>query len=99
MEPLPLGADRVLGERYCLEEPIGRGGMGEVWRARHVALKTQVAIKFLHGSSAASERSRKRFLTEAQVTANLKTRYAVQVFDFGVTEDGIPYLVMELLVG
>jgi serine/threonine-protein kinase len=99
MESVPLGADRLVGERYRLEAPVGRGGMGEVWRAQHVALKTQVAIKFLHGSSAASERSRRRFLTEAQVTATLKTRYAVQVFDFGVTDDGIPYLVMELLEG
>ena len=73
--------------------------MGEVWRARHVALKSPVAIKFLQGSSASSERSRRRFLTEAQVTANLKTRHAVHVFDFGVTEDGLPFLVMELLEG
>src|SRR6185295_9967070 len=46
-----------------------------------------------------SDRARRRFLTEAQVTANLKTRHAVQVFDFGVTEDGLPYIVMELLDG
>jgi len=73
--------------------------MGEVWRARHVALKAPVAIKFLHGSLASSESKRKRFLTEAQVTASLKTRHAVQVFDFGVTDEGIPFLVMELLEG
>src|SRR5699024_6857346 len=95
----PLGADRLVGDRYILEAPIGRGGMGEVWRARHVALKSPVAIKFLQGPSASSERSRRRFLTEAQVTANLKTRHAVHVFDFGVTDDGRPFLVMELLEG
>ncbi len=73
--------------------------MGEVWRARHTALQTQVAVKFLLAGSAASERAQRRFLTEAQVTANLRTRHAVQVFDFGVTADGRPYLVMELLEG
>ena len=70
-----------------------------MWRARHVALNTLVAIKFLHGASAQRLSTRKRFLTEAQVTAQLKTRHAVQVFDFGVTDDGQPYLVMELLDG
>ena len=94
-----LGVGRLVGGRYDLEAPIGRGGMGEVWRARHVALASAVAIKFLHAASAESESSRRRFLTEAQVTANLRSRYAVRVFDFGVTEDGLPYLVMELLEG
>ena len=87
------------GGRYVLEALIGRGGMGEVWRARHVALDTRVAVKFLRGAAEPSERARRRFLTEARVTANLKTRHAVQVFDFGVTDDGLPYLVMELLEG
>ncbi len=99
MTAASFGADRLVGDRYLLEALIGRGGMGEVWRARHLALKTCVAIKFLHGASAPSERARRRFLTEAQVTANLKTRHAVQVFDFGVSDDGVPYLVMELLEG
>jgi len=99
MTAASLGADRLVGDRYHLEALIGRGGMGEVWRARHLVLKTRVAIKFLLGSSGPSERARRRFLTEAQVTANLRTRHAVQVYDFGVTDDGLPYLVMELLEG
>src|SRR4029079_11231998 len=99
MIPVPLDADRLIGTRYILESRIGQGGMGEVWRARHTALKSLVAIKFLHRASAFSQSMRKRFLTEAQVTANLKTRHAVQVFDFGVTDDGLPYLVMEFLEG
>jgi serine/threonine-protein kinase len=73
--------------------------MGEVWRARHVTLKQQVAIKFLARASAARKLSRRRFESEAQITAQLKTRHAVQVFDYGVTESGQPYLVMELLDG
>lgn len=91
---------RLIGGRYELEALIGRGGIGEVWRARHVALKSHVAVKFLQ--LAAAERKEallRRFTTEAQVTAQLKTPNAVQVFDFGVTEEGQPYLVMELLEG
>ena len=99
MTPAWVGADRLVGGRYALEALIGRGGMGEVWRARHVALDTLVAIKLLLGAAEPSERARRRFLTEARVTATLKTRYAVHVFDFGVTDDGLPYLVMELLEG
>jgi serine/threonine protein kinase len=95
----PGPAGRLVGGRYVLEALIGRGGMGEVWRARHTALNTRVAVKFLRGASEPSERARRRFLTEAQVTANLRTRHAVQVFDFGVTDEGLPYLVMELLEG
>jgi serine/threonine-protein kinase len=88
-----------LGERYELEAKVGEGGMGEVWRAKHLALENQVAIKFLSGSLAANDETKKRFLMEAKLTAQLRSRHAVQVFDFGLTEDGQPYLVMELLHG
>ena len=91
--------ETLIGGRYELETQLGRGGMGEVWRARHVTLKQHVAIKFLARASAAREVARKRFESEAQITAQLKTRHAVQVFDYGITEGGQPYLVMELLDG
>ncbi len=94
-----LAAGQRINDRYELEERLGRGGMGEVWRARHLALNSYVAIKFLHAASAQQETARKRFVTEAQVTAQLKSRHAVQVFDFGVTDGGQPFLVMELLEG
>lgn len=90
---------RLVGGRYVLEKLIGEGGTGEVWRARHVTLHSPVAIKLLHGSAAFRESTRKRFLTEARVAAQLSTRHAVKVFDFGVTEQGRPYLIMELLDG
>jgi serine/threonine-protein kinase len=92
-------ATGLIGGRYELEALLGRGGVGQVWRARHVTLNSHVAIKFLHSASAQRETTRKRFLTEAQVTAQLKTRHAVQVFDYGFTDAGHPYLVMELLDG
>jgi serine/threonine-protein kinase len=90
---------RLVGGRYVLEKLIGEGGTGEVWRARHVTLRSPVAIKLLHGSAAFKESTRKRFLTEARVAAQLNTRHAVKVFDFGVTDQGRPYLIMELLDG
>jgi eukaryotic-like serine/threonine-protein kinase len=92
-------ATRLLAGRYELETLIGKGGVGEVWRARHVALNSRVAIKFLQLASAQKESAQRRFTMEAQLTAQLKTPHAVQVFDFGVTEEGQPYLVMELLEG
>ena len=73
--------------------------MGEVYRARHTSLNTHFAVKLLAGASAQQEATRARFLKEAQITAQLKSRHAVTVFDFGVTEEGRPYLVMELLQG
>jgi serine/threonine protein kinase len=88
-----------VGGRYELEALIGKGGAGEVWRARHVALNSRVAIKFLQMASAEKESAKRRFTTEAQVAAQLKSPNAVQVFDFGISDNGQPYLVMELLEG
>jgi uncharacterized protein (TIGR02265 family) len=89
----------LVGGRYELETVLGTGGAGEVWRARHVTLGSHVAIKFLHTSLAEHAPTRERFLTEARVAAQLETRYAVRVFDFGIADDGRPYLVMDLLHG
>jgi serine/threonine-protein kinase len=94
-----LAAGGTVGGRYELEALIGKGGFAEVWRARHVALNSRVAIKFLLGTSAQSESMRRRFTTEAQITAQLKSQNAVQVFDFGFTDGDRPFLVMELLEG
>ena len=92
-------APRTIGGRYELESLLGKGGIGEVWRAKHIALNSHVAIKFLQGGSVVADSAKRRFAAEAQITAQLKTPNAVQVFDFGVTEEGQPYLVMELLEG
>ena len=73
--------------------------MGEVWQARHLALNARFAVKLLHPALASRESMVQRFLNEAQVTARLKTRYAVQVVDFGIAATGEPFLVMELLEG
>ncbi len=90
--------------RYRLEERIGSGGAGDVWRARHVDLGHEVAIKVLAGD-AEGEVSRHRFFQEARLSAKLgrSCRHIVRVEDHGFcATDGStehPYLVMELLEG
>lgn len=90
---------RVLGERYRVDALIGVGGMGAVYRGHHVSLKRLVAIKVL--ASQVSERPDmvKRFEREAQAVSMLDHPNCVQLLDYGTTEDGIQYLVMQLLHG
>jgi serine/threonine protein kinase len=89
---------------YELIEPIGEGGMGEVWRAKHKLLARTAAIKLIRPNMlGASQRRRedilKRFKREAHDTAALGSTHTIDVYDFGVTEDGDFYYVMELLDG
>jgi len=86
--------------QYVLEERIGRGGMGEVWRARHRLLIRPAAIKLIRPQmSGDPELLLRRFEREARATAALKSPHTVQLYDFGATEDGRLYYVMELLDG
>jgi serine/threonine-protein kinase len=84
---------------------IGRGGMGEVWRARHKMLARDAAIKLIRpemlaGVSGRQEQiARRRFELEAQATASLRSPHTVALFDFGQTKDRAFYYVMELLDG
>lgn len=95
---------RDLGS-YELEERLGEGGMGEVWRARHRLLARPAAIKLIRpamlasGSDAAGRATMRRFENEAQATAALTSPHTIRLFDFGVTDDGSFYYVMELLSG
>src|SRR5688572_6693587 len=95
---------RELGS-YRLEEKLGEGGMGEVWRARHRLLARPAAIKLMRPSFArtadggVSEESVRRFEREAQVIARLRSPDTVDLFDFGIATDGAFYYVMELLEG
>ena len=95
---------RELGS-YRLEEKLGEGGMGEVWRARHRMLARPAAIKLIRPSLAggagvgASEETVRRFEREAQVIARLRSPHTVELFDFGIAADGAFYYVMELLDG
>jgi serine/threonine-protein kinase len=89
---------------YELVEPLGEGGMGEVWRARHRLLARPAAIKLIRSdvlgsSSHTRDAVIRRFEREAQETARLGSTHTIDVYDFGVTEDGDFYYVMELLDG
>ncbi|HVR21536.1 MAG TPA: serine/threonine-protein kinase, partial [Polyangiaceae bacterium] len=91
--------------QYTLEEKIGSGGMGEVWRARHRMLIRPAAIKLVSARELGSTPGRdpelrlRRFEREARATAGLQSPHTVQLYDFGVTDDGTLYYVMELLDG
>jgi hypothetical protein len=95
---------RELGS-YRLEEKLGEGGMGEVWRARHRMLARPAAIKLIrpglagNGRGGVSEEALRRFEREAQVIARLRSPHTVELFDFGRADDGAFYYVMELLDG
>src|SRR6478609_2819144 len=73
--------------------------MGSVWEARHVSLGTSSAIKFIEAEYADSQEARSRFDKEAKAAATIQSKHAIQIYDHGVTEDGKPYIVMELLQG
>jgi eukaryotic-like serine/threonine-protein kinase len=92
---------RQLGS-YRLVERLGHGGMGEVWRAQHRLLARPAAIKLIRTQGVGgggSEEAVRRFEREAQVTAGLTSPHTVQLYDFGVADDGNFYYVMELLDG
>ena len=95
---------RDLGS-YELEERLGEGGMGEVWRARHRLLARPAAIKLVRpamlggGDDDATRLALRRFESEAQATAALTSPHTIRLFDYGATDDGRFYYVMELLAG
>ncbi|MCC7536436.1 MAG: serine/threonine protein kinase [Deltaproteobacteria bacterium] len=95
-------AARHLGG-YRLETLLGRGGMGEVWRARHRLLARPAAVKLIRpsrlGEGVDAERVKRRFEREAQVTATLSSPHTISLYDFGVADDGTFYYVMEMLDG
>jgi serine/threonine-protein kinase len=93
---------RAMGA-YRLEERLGQGGMGEIWRARHHMLARPAAVKLVRADAfrgAAAQRSAvARFEREALMTARLSSPHTVRLYDFGVTEAGTFYYAMELLEG
>jgi len=101
----PIGAGSLVGGRYQLTRLLGHGSMGEVWAAHHQGLGETAALKLLTQAPSAfrlesQSASAARFRFEAKLAARLsrKTRHIVRVNDYG-EEEGIPYLVMELLEG
>src|SRR5580704_12354204 len=89
----------IVGGKYRVLDLIGSGGMGTVWSGEHMTLGTRVAIKFIRPQYASMEDARQRFEIEALAAAKLTTVHAVKVFDYGMTDGGLPYIVMEYLEG
>ena len=89
---------RIIPERYQLEEPLGSGSMGVVYRGRDTLLDRPVAVKVLNSGLADAETLRRYFLREAKVMASLNHPHIVTIFDVGANE-AAPYLVMEYLSG
>jgi serine/threonine protein kinase len=89
----------VLDKRYVIEECIGEGGMGRVYRAKHTRMSRHYAIKILFGDHAGDTRMRSRFAREAEAVSRLSHVNVISVLDFGETEEGLLYLVMDLADG
>ncbi|HKU44164.1 MAG TPA: serine/threonine-protein kinase, partial [Polyangiales bacterium] len=90
---------RTIGGSYCILELVGVGGMGRVYRAEQRMLGRTVAIKVIHPHLLSDEQSVARFYTEARAASRLNHPNSVSIIDFGRTDDGILYLVMEYLQG
>lgn len=102
-EPPPsLSAGSLLGNRYRLDAPVGSGKMGTVWRARHVDLDVDVAIKVLHKDTQPvqpGESARESFRREGLLLARMRHPHVVRALDAGVDVSGHAWLAMELLSG
>ncbi len=95
-----LQAGTMVNANVRLTELLAEGGMGSVWRADHLSLQTQVAVKVISPAIAGKEPTlRQRFKREAAICAQLRSTHVVQVFDHGEMDDGVPFIVMELLEG
>ncbi len=99
----PPGPDlligRTLGGKYRIEEVLGQGGMGRVYRAQHLGLGRPVAVKVLHASHAQDPAAVRRFRREALAHSRIEHPNVLRIHDFGEEETGLPYIIMDLLKG
>ncbi len=90
----------VLGGKYRLIDRLGEGGMGSVWVAENSSIRgSEVALKVLHAHFSSDHEAVRRFRQEAEAAFRIGHPNIVKVFDYGVSDDGSPYLVMERLQG
>lgn len=93
-----LSPGDVIGNRYLLTSLLGMGGMGAIWLARDLKLDIDVALKFIQREHL-TEINAERLLQEARAVARLDHPSIVRIFDFGETEDGEPFMSLEVLRG
>ena len=98
MRPVP-SVPRTVDNKYRIEQLLGRGGMGAVYRARDMRLDRLVALKVVRAELLGDPEARRRFRREAQIVARLQHPSIVAVYDYGTFPDGGAYLVMELVRG
>jgi serine/threonine protein kinase len=95
--------DRLVGQtvsgKYRIDRLLGRGGMGAVFQATNILINKRVALKFLASEAAGDDQAAQRFQREAEAASLVESEHIVHIFDFGTTEEGLPFLVMELLSG
>jgi len=94
-----LRPGRRVSSSIELVRPLATGGMGQVWLAEHKGLDIQVAVKFMRRDVADDPVSLARFEQEAKLAARIKSPHVVEVFDYDVTNTGVPFIVMESLCG
>jgi len=97
-QPDPM-MGRTFAGRYVIESKLGSGGMGTVYRGRHEVVGRDVAIKFLAPELAIDPTNRQRFLREARAANKINHENIIDINDFGETDDGLVYLVMEYCPG
>ncbi len=90
---------QVLDGKYRIDALLGQGGMGSVYRATHILMDHQCAVKVLHSAMLSDPASIPRFQREAKAAARIRHQNAISVNDFGITSDNIVYLVMEYFPG
>jgi serine/threonine-protein kinase len=99
MPPLETLIGKTLNHRYLVEDKIGEGGFGAVFRGKQIATGREVALKILHPHNVSDETILARFKREAEACSKLRDTHTVTTYDFDETPDGILYLAMELLRG
>jgi serine/threonine-protein kinase len=94
-----LAPGTYVTQSICLVRPLGAGGMGSVWLAQHLALASQVVVKFMAEALESDPTAVARFTREATAASQVRSPHVVQVLDHGLTPDRVPYIVMEFLEG
>jgi len=96
---LPIAVGQVVAQKYRVDRFIGQGGMGVVVAGFHLELDQPVAIKFLLSESGLESEGAERFRREARAAAKIHSEHVARVFDIGLLDERVPYMVMELLNG